>query len=500
MNFDLKGDKLCYLRPVFRRRFVREETVEVIVPDAQPDILRILDTDGMVFMRSKDSEAGRVTVTGTAELTVLYVPESGSGVKKLNVSIPFSTDAEGADITSDQLIVARLSLTSADARTVNPRKVVVRAEIGCEAELYLTETVYNTAPRERENVYFRGEDRTMTLPAAVNEKTFVFTDQVRMPVGSEDIGEILRASTELSVESARAVGSKAMVKGNALTRILYESREGELCRESFTTPFSQIVDTDASGDIRDFDIRMCLTGVYVNRDRMDASATDALTVEIHAVAQCVTFRQTPATFVTDAYSTRYPIVPAVSDCEFECLDGRDTKSSSVTASIPAAGAQILAVSVKTGSWALRPADGGAVYSAALNVSVIYRDAAGEILSSGRKTELEEPVGPETSVELTVGEPTASVLDGSIEVRVPLELSLTSARTVTVRRIESVEIDEDTKLELGDLPNLTVTRATAGRDLWELAKSHMSTRELIREINGLDGEPEEGRVLLIPRCV
>ncbi len=504
MNFDLKGDKLSYMRPVFRRRFVREETCEAIVPDAQPDILRILDTDGVVLMRSKDSEAGRVTVAGTAELTVLYVPESGAGVRKLSVSVPFSASADGADITADQLITARLTLSGADARTVNPRKVVVRAEITCEAELFSAESVYCTVQKEREGVYFKSEKCSMTLPAAVNEKTFIFTDEAHVPAGAADIGEILRNVCELKVESAKAVGSKAVVKGSAVTHMLYCGRDGGLYAESFTTPFSQIVDTDATGDIEDFDIRMCLTGLYMNLDRMSESGTEGLNIEIHAVAQCVTYRRSVLEFVTDAYSTKNPMTPVAAARELECMEGRETVNVPVTASVPVADTarETCAVSVRPGPCALRESEEGVVFTSIVNVSVIYRDAGGELMSAGRKTELRSVISgtADTAVELLPGEPVASVTDGSIEIRLPAELALVELRQANLSCIESVDIDEDTKLEPGDSPNLTVTRAGGGRDIWDLAKAYMSTPELIQKTNGLEGEPEEGTVLLIPRCV
>lgn len=506
MNFDLKSDKLNYMKPVFRRRFVREETVEVIVPDAQPDILRILDTDGMAFLRSKDSNAGRVSVTGVAELTVLYVPESGSGVRKLSVNMPFSASAEGADITSELLITAKLSIASADARTVNPRKVVVRTEIVCEAALYLPQSVYNTSPRDREDVYFKTDSKSLRLPAAVNEKTFIFTDEAHLPAGAADIGEILRSSTTLWVESVKAVGSKAVLKGSAQTGVLYESRDGRMCRETVSTPFSQIVDMDASGELVDFDVRLCLTGVYVSQNHMDGAETDALTIEIHAVAQCVAYADMTADIVADAYSSKFRLSAVSARCEFECVDSRETRSTAVSCSVPVAGraGDVLDVLVRQGPASVQQGADGKVCAASMGVTVIYRDAGGEILSASKRIDFEQELGTSSDdAEVSVkpaGDIFTSLADGAIEVRIPLEMTVTGINYLSFDRIESVELDEDSPLDVSELPSLTVTRAGRGRDLWELAKSHMSTIPLIREVNGLadDAEPEEGRVLLIPR--
>lgn len=508
MNLDLKSDKLSYMRPVFRRRFTKEETIEVIVPDALPDILRILDTDGTPYLRSKDCEAGRVSVTGVSELTVLYVPETGSGVRKLNVSLPFSMSAEGAEITSDCLITAALDLTAADSRTVNPRKVVVRAEVACETALYLSESVYNTAPRERENIYFKAENFPIRLPAAVNEKTFIFTDEAHLPASAPAIGEILRASVSLSLESAKPVGSKAVIKGSARTDILYESREGgRICRESVDTPFSQVVDTDASGDVTDIETVLCVTGAYISRSLMDDSGADALNLEIHAVAQCVPFVSMIAGMVTDAYSTRFELTPTVSRCELEGLEGQDTASETLTASIPVSGRPtgVYAVTPRLTACAAQTGVNGTVYNASFAVEVIYQDPSGEVLSASRRTELMYDLGPDGAqarVSLRFGGETFTALtDTSVDVRIPLELTVTRMKRLVFERIESVEFDEEAPVDLEGLPSVVMTRFGQNRTLWDMAKAHRSTVEMICEANGLDrdAQPEEGSILLIPRC-
>ena len=66
-----------------------------------------------------------------------------------------------------------------------------------------------------------------------------------------------------------------------------------------------------------------------------------------------------------------------------------------------------------------------------------------------------------------------------------------------------EIGMVTALEPGQVrepdparPSLILCRSE-GNGLWELARSCGSTVEAIQEANGLSGEPEPGRMLLIP---
>ena len=138
------------------------------------------------------------------------------------------------------------------------------------------------------------------------------------------------------------------------------------------------------------------------------------------------------------------------------------------------------------------------------MEAVYTDASGEVLSAVRRAELECGLGEggdDAKVQASIGGDIFSALtDTSIDVRIPLELTVTRLRRRTFQRVESVEMDEDSPLDTSSLPAVVLSRY-GGRSLWELAKAHLSTMELIREANGLDAgaEPEPGAVLLIPRC-
>jgi hypothetical protein len=92
-------------------------------------------------------------------------------------------------------------------------------------------------------------------------------------------------------------------------------------------------------------------------------------------------------------------------------------------------------------------------------------------------------------------PTGSVMNGNGQLECELELQID---TLCDRGISAV-----TSLSLGEVrepdpnrPSLILKRA-ADQSLWEIAKESGSTVSLIRTANGLQDEPEEGQMLLIP---
>ena len=75
MDIYLNKEKINYVKNVLNTKLSMRETMEMIVPDALPDILRIVDTDAIVYLRSKATDNGRVSVSGVAAATVLYAPD-----------------------------------------------------------------------------------------------------------------------------------------------------------------------------------------------------------------------------------------------------------------------------------------------------------------------------------------------------------------------------------------------------------------------------------------
>ena len=51
---------------------------DVIVPDVNPDILKVLDVSGYITVTEKSIRSGKIYIRGTVNMTVLYAPERAS--------------------------------------------------------------------------------------------------------------------------------------------------------------------------------------------------------------------------------------------------------------------------------------------------------------------------------------------------------------------------------------------------------------------------------------
>ena len=80
----------------------------------------------------------------------------------------------------------------------------------------------------------------------------------------------------------------------------------------------------------------------------------------------------------------------------------------------------------------------------------------------------------------------------------LELNCVSVGSVEVRRVDSIELDEENGFDLSQYPAVTLVRA-GDETMWELAKEYHSSVEKISAANPAEDADSAG-LLLIPKCV
>ncbi|MEG2001423.1 MAG: DUF3794 domain-containing protein, partial [Evtepia sp.] len=119
----------------------REETCEMIVPDACPDIAEILDSEGSIYIRRKQAEDGRAECTGKLQVTVLYRPEDDPKLRTLEIPLPFTCSVESATLTSRSEMVAEGYIQKVEVRVLNPRKILVRVEYRIQLQCYAPQTI-----------------------------------------------------------------------------------------------------------------------------------------------------------------------------------------------------------------------------------------------------------------------------------------------------------------------------------------------------------------------
>ena len=92
MELEFERDTIACWETVADTTLCQEETLESIVPDACPDILRIIDVCGQAVLTGKQAREGAAEVNGAVRAVILYQPGGCSPAAKTGCthrSMPF---------------------------------------------------------------------------------------------------------------------------------------------------------------------------------------------------------------------------------------------------------------------------------------------------------------------------------------------------------------------------------------------------------------------------
>ena len=499
MDMELRRVTLEGYRSVAHAMFSQEETLESIVPDACPDIARIVSASGRVFLKDKELGEGTLRLNGTAKVTVLYIPEGEEVPRSLEVSIPFQCVRDDPKFHAGCPVMADLQAPWADARTINPRKMLVRVNLSVWAAAYERERRELSADLtggEGEGLQKQITPRKCCVIPDVTEKPFTFSDVLRPPASRPEIEELLSYRAELGTADAKFIGKKLVLKGDVQLSVLYRSGEG-LSQTRFELPYSQILDIGEVPDDSEPE-------VTVVEKSVDCRAREGeVEVALEMLAQAAVWERRSVELISDAYCVGQPIDVERSPLRLCILAERSARRELgrklCESGIPAK--QVLDCAATVSALSGAPAEGGMEFTAQVNTCVLYlsEDDAlcGVEVEIPVTCRVDVPEGCECACRCrAVGEPTAVPVTGGLEVRFEAEFAWMITREEQVNCVTDVK--PGTVQDTGPRPSVVIRRVERGEALWDIAKSCGSTVADICSANTLPGEEAAvGTLLLIP---
>lgn len=511
MELELKKQKLSYCDKILDTTVSSEETLETIVPDACPDILRIIDTEGKVLIRGKEAQDGRAEITGTVKACILYIPDGERGVRRLNAAIPFTCRVDGREITPDTRLVVRACLQSIETRLLNPRKVLTRAEVLLFVSAFRsmeTEICSDVAGGEKSGVELLRETQNAYMIVCVREKDFTFVDELNLSGSKPGAEEILRTHVTLAADDVKIIGNKLVLKGTAHVAVFYRGEDGEMSTGSFDLPFSQIMEVEGADEDADCAVVLLLSGAECEiGGESDPDDRHTMIVTLNMKAQAVVSQNRRVDLISDLYSTAFDLSAEAKPYAFLALTDKTSRRQTVRETMEAGepARMVLDASVRMGAVTQSREGGKLVLSAEAMVAAIYMGEDGELYELSRRIPVSCQMDvPEdcacTASASAPGEVFASPASSGIEVRFTVDFDILVVSSRKTTGITGVRMDSGAPRDTSGQPSV-ILRMVGGRErLWDIAKKHRTTVREIMTANGLEEESAagEGRLLLIPK--
>lgn len=505
MELEFERDHIHCYETVLDTTLCQEETMESIVPDACPDIQRVVDCCGQAFLTGKLIRDGLASVSGVIRAVILYQPEGeGAGLRRMELSLPFTCQAEASGLTDAGTVLASPRLRWAEARVLNPRKVLLRVELAVDIMACQPQeqaVCGSVVDPEAHSVCQMSSQQESYQLFAVQERPFTFSEQIRLP--GEAVQMLACRATPVCGES-KLIGTKLIFKGSVDVQMLLQDSGGALSSHREALTFSQVMEVPGAGEEGDCQVVVELNDLtYESMGDGDQSVD----VNLDLLAQARVWSRRPITVLQDLYSTGWNTEVQMGQQPVRQLVEQSVRPQSVRELVET-GTMIRSV---VDSWLTmgevsRSREGEQLLlTARPRVSILCLDEADQPQMVQKELEvicrLDCPEGAVCSCRcLCSGEVFAAPVAGGLEVRFTVEFHCMALLERKIPAVTGGRLGEERTRGGEGRPSIVLRLAAPGEALWDIAKAYGTTMEEIRQANELEeGALPGNTMLLIPRA-
>lgn len=496
MELEFKKTNFSCLRECLLEVQNGEETLEIRIPDGSGDIGRVLAAWGQPVLRGKEWRDRQIGISCGMMVWVLYYPEEEAQLCCLEGWIPYQFHWDLPQGTAEGTIRASLSARFVDARSVSPRKIMVRSGMAVMLQALTSQQCTVRIPQAADGVEMLKKSYPVRYMKESGERTFQITESLKFPPSVPPSEQICYYCVTPEVTEQKMVGSRVVFKGNLNLHLLYKAEGGQLYTWDFPLPFSQYGQLEEAPLGENWvDVKVCPVNLELSQDDegylqlkasvtaqylLEERGTQVVAVDAYCPGKAVTLRQEQLE------------VPVVLDSRWERLSGEREVSGDANVAVD--------TRLMTDYPSQKVTDGRIRLEIPHSLQILYYGEKGQLQTAASHwtSHLEQVAAEDCRIMAFAGmavEP--HVLPGgdamSVQWEVPIQLRCTGNSHIPM--LSALELGEEIQPK-EDGPSLLLMRS-GEQGLWELAKQTGSRQDAIRMANDLQGEPEPGQLLLIP---
>lgn len=468
-----------------------EQTQELRVPDGLPDIGRILGAWGQAVLRGKEWRGDCVLVTGGVTAWVLYMGEEGTAPQSINTWIPFQLRWDLPEGAGEGQFRVEPRLRFVDARSVSPRKIMLRSGVACFGEATAQETVLVSNLECTGELELLQNRYPVRLPREVGEKSFQLDEEITLGTGKP-----LYYTLRPEITEQKVLTNKAAFRGNGNLHVLMQGENGSIQAQDIPLAFSQFVDLDFSySQEAQVGVQLAVTDLELEEMESGSCSVKCGMLAQYQVDDMITIET-----VEDAYCPGREVTMELESLELPAVLERKVQTLSAEQTVPGSGSQMVDISFLPDFPRQYRENGAIALEEPGTMQLLYYGSDGSIQSTAARWEGKQTIPAGDSVKLTAlpkgnGTPQVTFGGENINLRTEQPVQLTSVGGRGIPMVTDLKLGEPAEQDSGR-PSLILRRA--GTDsLWTIAKACGSTVSAIQKANKLTESPVPSQMLLIP---
>lgn len=258
-----------------------EVSGDIIVPDIKPDILNIINTNGIPYIYKEDISNSRIRLDGNIDTYIVYLSDTGE-TRSIQTTLSFSESIEEKNLSENSFVKVNVTLEKIESKVLNERKFSVKAilKIRCE--------IYEKSEIEINNTFDNLENFEM-LKETLDIKSVIGTNKVKTSVkeditvdSSYSVAEILKVDLSVSNLENKISYNKVLAKADSNVKIIFLSEDGRIGTQEAHLPIMSFIDIDKITDSNSCEVNYMIRNIIFKPNKN--LITCQLEFEVFAIA------------------------------------------------------------------------------------------------------------------------------------------------------------------------------------------------------------------------
>lgn len=298
-----------------------EITNEVIVPDIKPDIVNIIDTNGLEYVHKHEIINGSVKLNGTVQTTMIYLSDNGD-IRSLQTNLDFEFKKENSEIKEDCILKYDTKIKEISSKMLNERKVSITVKLKISYKIYKKQEVkfFN----DFENIEgIQKQEENLVLSSIIGYGTAKTTLDEKINVDSLDvIMDILKVDINIVNIESKMSYNKILAKAEANISIIYLTEDGRLNKVNGNYPVMSFIEIPNVKEEHICELDYKIKNLVFKINNGDEHFINAqIDFEIYSQA----FEKKNINIVKDLYSLKSDIEYTKNDIELELAESLDSE-------------------------------------------------------------------------------------------------------------------------------------------------------------------------------
>ena len=286
-----------------KRLFSETKTIEVngdiIVPDIKPDIVSVINTNGIGYVYKEDLNTGRVRVDGNIDTYIVYLADNGE-TRSIQNTLTFSESIENSSVNENSYVKHEVILQSIEAKVLNERKISITGKVNIRIEAFEKEEAEIPNSLDTLNVEVLKENCEVKSLIDVNRVRTSIKEDISVD-NSYEVAEILKADIEIKNLENKISYNKVLAKADAEVKLIFLTEDNKIGVANAEIPIMSFIDINNITDQDICDISYSIKNMLF---KVNSKEMHSISCQVDFDVSCEAYQRKNLDIIQDMYDTK----------------------------------------------------------------------------------------------------------------------------------------------------------------------------------------------------